>query len=166
VSNVDDYIWEIRGLFGYDFKNDTARTTPYTGFGYRYLNDDSSGDPMGYERESNYFYIPVGMDILLLSEGQWSLGGMVEFDFLAYGEQKSHIEDVEGFESSGVVKNGQHSGWGFRASVRLKEQKPGVNFGVEPFVRYWNIGNSNVSEGFIEPKNRSIETGVRLVWTF
>ncbi len=60
----------------------------------------------------------------------------------------------------------QHNGWGFRASVRLKEQKPGVNFGVEPFVRYWNIGNSNVSEDIVEPENRSIETGVRLVWTF
>jgi hypothetical protein len=166
VNNIDDYIWEIRGLFGCDFKNDIARATPYTGFGYRYLNDDSSGDPMGYERESNYFYIPVGMDILLLSEGQWSLGGMVEFDFLTYGKQKSHIGDVEGYESYGVVKNEQHSGWGFRASVRLKEQKPGVNFGIEPFVRLWDIGNSDDSEGFIEPENRSTEAGVRLVWAF
>jgi hypothetical protein len=167
MNNIDDYIWEIRGLFGYDFKSDNARTTPYTGFGYRYLNDDSSGDPAGYERESNYFYIPAGVDVLLLSKEQWSLGGIVEFDFLAYGEQKSHLEDVEGLESLGVVKNKQHSGWGLRASVRLQERKPGVNFGVEPFVRYWDIRNSKVSDDvFIEPENRSIETGIRLVWTF
>jgi hypothetical protein len=166
VSNVDDYIWEVRGLFGYDFKNDTGRTTPYTGFGYRYLNDDSSSDPAGYERESNYFYIPVGMDILLFSEGQWSLGGIVEADYLVYGKQKSHIEDVEGLESFGVVNNKQYNGHGFRASIRLKEQKPGVTFGIEPFVRYWNIGDSKVSNGFIEPKNHSTEAGVRLVWTF
>jgi hypothetical protein len=166
MSNVDDYIWELRGLFGYDFKNDTARTTAYTGFGYRYLNDDSSGDPAGYERESNYFYIPIGVDVLLFSEGQWSLGGIMEFDYLAYGEQRSHLEDVEGYEDYGVLKNKQHNGWGFRASVRLKEQKQGVCFGVEPFVRYWNIRNSKVTEDFIEPENRSIETGIRLVWTF
>ena len=44
MDNIDDYMWEFRGLAGYDFPVLKATIiTPYIGFGYRYLNDDSSG---------------------------------------------------------------------------------------------------------------------------
>ena len=44
IDNIDDYIVETRGLVGYDFLYSEATIiTPYTGFGYRYLNDDTSG---------------------------------------------------------------------------------------------------------------------------
>jgi hypothetical protein len=166
VNNIDDYIWETRGLFGYDFKNKVARTTPYTGLGYRYLNDDGSFDPAGYERESNYLYIPIGMDVLLYSQGPLALSGIVEFDVLAWGKQKSHLEDVEGLEDLGIIENTQHHGWGLRSSVRLQQQKPGLNLGVEPFVRYWSIGDSEVVDGGLEPKNYSVEWGVRIILVF
>ena len=54
INNIDDYILEFRGLLGYDFfLSQTLSLTPFTGFGYRYLNDDPSFDSAGYKRESN-----------------------------------------------------------------------------------------------------------------
>jgi len=44
MDNVNNYILELRGLLGNDFTVSNVTTfTPYIGFGYRYLNDDSSG---------------------------------------------------------------------------------------------------------------------------
>lgn len=158
-NNIDDFLWEVRGLFGYDFKNDTARVTPYTGFGYRYLNDDSSNNAGGYERESNYLYLPLGLEFLFPSKTNWSIGATVEFDVLLWGEQRSHLGDY----GYGTVVNQQNSGSGFRASVKLQE-KGGL--ALEPFVRYWSIGDSAVSGGWIEPKNETTEVGLRAIWTF
>jgi hypothetical protein len=70
LDNIDDYILEFRGLGGYDFSILKASTlTPYVGIGYRYLNDDMSGmttstGARGYERESNYLYSPIGVEII------------------------------------------------------------------------------------------------------
>ena len=64
VDNIDDFVWEIRLLMGPDFPQGNHITTPFVGIAYRYLNDDSSFDPAGYERESNYVYIPLGIETL------------------------------------------------------------------------------------------------------
>jgi hypothetical protein len=53
VDNVDDYTLEARAILGADQLSSAAMHTIYTGLGYRYLNDDLSSDPAGYERESN-----------------------------------------------------------------------------------------------------------------
>jgi hypothetical protein len=163
-DSIDDYLWEVRGLFGYDFKNDTARVTPYTGLGYRYLNDDLADSlDGGYERESNYLYFPIGLEFLFPSKTNWSIGATVEFDALLWGEQKTHLGDY----GYGTVDNQQNSGSGFRASIRFQE-KGGV--AIEPFVRYWNIGDSATKViddvPFQEPKNKTTEVGLRVIWTF
>ena len=165
-DNIDDYLWEVRGLLGYDFKNKTARTTPFFGVGYRYLNDNSSDQDGGYERESNYLYFPIGLEFLFPSENSWSFGATIEFDVLLWGKQKSHLGDP-----FGTVDNLQNSGSGFRAS--LKFQNKG-GFVLEPFVRYWSISNSSTEVMVIddlpvslqEPKNETTEVGLRAIWTF
>ncbi len=43
-NNIDDIIFEIRTLGGYDFKLSKSFTmTPFIGLGYRYLRDDMAG---------------------------------------------------------------------------------------------------------------------------
>jgi len=65
LDNINDYMLEFRGLVGYDIRiSEWIFLTPYIGFGYRYLNDDASKDPAGYERESNYLYSPIGIEII------------------------------------------------------------------------------------------------------
>jgi hypothetical protein len=161
-DSIDDYLWEVRGLLGYDFKNDTARVTPYAGLGYRYLNDDSSNQEGGYERESNYLYFPIGLEFLFPSQTNWSIGATVEFDALLWGEQNSHLGGI-----FGTVDNQQNSGSGFRASIKLQEKG---GFAIEPFFRYWDIGDSATKViddvALQEPKNKTTEVGVRVIWTF
>jgi len=161
IDSIDDYTYEFRGLIGYGVQNKIARTTPYLGLGYRYLNDDSSFDPAGYERESNYLYLPLGFDIYFFSESEWSFSSIVEFDILLWGKQKSRLGSPYG-----TIENDQNSGTGFRASIRFQKDGDKADFAVEPFVRWWRINDSEVSDGFIEPENSSIEVGLRALWQF
>ena len=79
LDDIDDYILEFRGLCGYDFPMATVTiVTPYIGFGYRYLNDDFKGTTstgaLGYERESNYYYSPIGIETITELDNDWSFG--------------------------------------------------------------------------------------------
>lgn len=175
LDGIDDFLFEIRGVAGYDipvFEN--SRITPYFGFGYRYLNDDSGGlrtttGAAGYEREANYFYMPFGVEWFTPFDGGWSVTATAEFDLFIDGEQKSHLGDA--ISGLNTVKNDQDDGKGFRGSIKIAKETERVDFFVEPYVRYWDIEDSEVSPitfsgvlvGFgLEPKNDSLETGARV----
>lgn len=58
------------------------------------------------------------------------------------------------------------NGYGVRASIDLTKKANSVGFLVGTYMRWWNIGNSNVVLGGIEPKNETLEVGLRLGLTF
>ncbi len=174
LDDIDDWLFEIRGLAGYDFplRNDQIITF-FLGLGYRYLNDDSGGlrtstGALGYERESNYLYLPVGLKYFLPLRQGWSLEARGEFDIFLTGEQKSHLEDV----SPGLttISNDQDDGWGARAAVKLQREGERADVFVEPYFRFWHVDDSEVAPvmfggvlvGFgLEPENESWEAGCR-----
>jgi len=175
IENIDDYILEVRAVGGYEFPIFEASTlTPYAGIGHRYLNDDSSGKisstgAYGYERESNYIYIPIGVEVITPLKNNWSFGAMLEYDVFLWGKQISHLSDVDpGYNDP---ENRQDKGYGLRGSVELQKKVKKVAFAIEPFIRYWNIKKSDnadityygtyVGYGY-EPKNNSTEIGVKL----
>ena len=170
VKGIFDNMVELRGLVGYDvFILESTALTPYIGFGYRYLNDDMSCSAYGYERESNYLYSPVGLELISKFENGWSIGGMVEYDIFWYGLQKSHAEDL--MEGLSTINNEQNSGWGTRGSIKIQKDFEQIALVIEPFVRYWNIGKSGDSAitysgsyiGYAyEPKNNSLEIGSKI----
>ena len=170
INSIDDYILEFRGLGGYDFPIlTTTILMPYIGFGYRYLNDDSSFDPAGYERESNYLYSPIGIEIITPFKNGWSIGFTFEYDYFWKGVQKSHLSDVN--PSFNDVENDQNDGYGLRGSVEFQKKGDKVDYLIEPFIRYWNIDrseNANITyAGTLwgygwEPENDSTEIGVKL----
>ena len=162
IDNIDDYVVETRLLFGADAQDGDRLTTFYTGIGYRYLNDDSSSDPAGYERESNYVYLPLGCQVGCSLRDGWSWGGTAEFDLLLLGNQRSHLSDVGLFD----VDNSQKKGIGCRGSIRFQQKNKNRVFIIEPFIRYWDIGKSEVSSLGYEPANETIETGIQLIWKF
>jgi len=175
VDDIDDYIIEARLLGGFDwFVSDSTIITPYLGFGYRYLNDDLAKDPRGYERESNYFYSPLGIDAILKLEDGWSIALIGEYDLFWYGLQKSHLGDV--YTGVDVVENDQNKGYGLRGSARIEKKGEKVDFIVEPFIRYWDIKQSDTSAitlggTFIigygyEPENNSTEYGIKAAVRF
>jgi len=178
MDNVDDFMLEYRGLGGYDFFiSQTFVITPYTGIGYRYLNDDSGGmttttGAWGYERESNYFYSPIGIEVITDLENGWSLGGMIEYDLFWAGKQKSHLSDVVSYSD---LENDQDSGYGIKGSVRIQKKNADIDIVIEPFIRYWAIEKSNESDliyedviiGYgYEPENDSVEIGFKLAINF
>lgn len=162
IDDIDDYVIETRLLLGIEELDKDWLASLYTGVGYRYLNDDTSFDPYGYERESNYLYVPLGYQLDGSFRDGWAWGGVIEADILVWGKQRSHLSDVGLYN----VDNEQHKGYGFRASVRLRNRsKIGIIL-VEPFIRYWDIEDSEVKSGWIEPANNTTEFGLQLVWRF
>jgi len=157
-DDIDDNMFEVRGLAGADLFTSSSLATAYIGVGYRYLNDDSSADPTGYERESNYVYMPLGVEAAFANNNGWVIGGTLEYDLFLWGHQKSDLTDF----GEGVIENDQDSGYGFRASLRFQKD----NFIIEPFFRYWDIDESDVDRGWVEPANESTEYGVKFIWRF
>lgn len=176
LDNIDDYMIETRLTVGYDIPLPSGLTfiTPYFGFGYRYLNDDSSGmvtstGARGYERESNYYYFPIGIMTYSKIGNGWSYGVTVEYDIFWKGKQKSHLSDVgPGYDD---IENDQEDGDGFRASIKFEKKLKHMGFFIEPFFRYWAIEDSEVTSDsagryWYEPENKSTEIGLSLAVTF
>jgi hypothetical protein len=177
-----NYVYNIKGTLGYDLNfSPTLRVTPYAGVGYRYLLDDNGGkiypyngvNYFSYDRESYYVYIPIGLDVLNRLDHGWSIGYRFEYDALVDGTQKSHFEDAD--PNYNTIKNDQNSGYGLQAYIRVMKDYERFGLFVEPFVRYWDIEDSDISavtyagalDGYgLEPANTSTEWGVRLGASF
>lgn len=175
VDDLEDFVFEIRGVTGYDFPiGNAVVVTPFFGVGYRYLNDDSGGrvtttGHLGYERESNYVYLPIGAELVTGFGQPWSFGVTAEYDLFIAGTQKSHLEDVS--SSFATLENDQESGWGVRGSLKIMRHTPVFDLVFEPFIRYWKIDDSKVSPvtysgalvGYgLEPANETTEIGGRI----
>ena len=170
---------EIRGLLGKDYLlTDNVLITPYVGFGYRYLLDEGSArltstNFYGYDRHSTYWYVPVGVTIKIPSSTPWSTEFNAEYDIFIEGLQVSDLSASSYFNvgvSNPNVHNEQTSGFGVRGSFKLIYSSPRFNFYVEPFVRFWNIEDSEVTTatvdgttgGFYEPQNTTFEAGSKV----
>jgi len=173
IENINDYMVELRGTAGYDYPVGKAVVlTPYFGYGYRYLDDrGQKRDPAAYERQSNYFYSPIGLQTKLVMGMGWSLGLALEYDLFITGRQISHIGRDADPNENNSIRQSQDSGFGTRASFRLLHEGA-IDLSIEPFVRYWSVDESDIKpetingvptgSGFVEPKNKTLEAGVRV----
>lgn len=179
IDNITDYTLEGRGLVGYDFLIAQVHSiTPYVGVGYRYLNDDSSGKisttgARGYERESNYLYSPIGLEISIQLGNKFYVKELLEFDYFWRGWQKSHLSDaIPGLNDP---TNIQENGYGVRGYIGFLIVSNKIDFEVGPYVKYWNVKKSEeetityygtpIGIGW-EPKNNSTEIGLRITARF
>jgi hypothetical protein len=171
LDGIPDRHVELRGLVGYDFAVDpTFVVTPYIGLGYRFLRNDSAGmitstGARGYNRESNYFYTPVGIAVVKILPEGWTLSAEAEFDYLWYGKQHSDLSDANPLFPD--ISNDQDQGYGIRGAVRIEKKLTASSVFFEPFIRYWNISQSDdaifaaggtLYRGY-EPKNNTTEIG-------
>ena len=67
MQNVPDYQFETAGYLGIPFGSSDSRTTIFSGLGFRYLLNASglklsSTGHSGYDRESRYVYLPIGIN--------------------------------------------------------------------------------------------------------
>lgn len=152
IDEIEDYLLEGRVLAGFAFK----KIIIYSGYGYRYLNDDGEGKItdtglFAYERESTYQYIPIGIKL------DTKIPLQAEIDILTVGEQVSHLEKLN--LSLPEIKNKQNSGVGFKISTSFKKSFERFDLVATPFLRVWKVQGSKGDDGFYEPKNTSLEVG-------
>lgn len=179
IDSITDYIIELRGLGGLGFMlSESITITPYIGIAYRYLNDDMEGHvstsgALGYERESNYYYSPIGVEGEIDLGNNWSVGATVEYDHFWFGKQISHLSNAR--QDFNDPENRQNKGFGLRGALRLIRKTEKLDFILEPFIRYWHIGSSQEADltffgakigTATEPKNKSTEYGLRLALKF
>jgi hypothetical protein len=172
-SGINNYIVDLRLLGGYDFTGAEAVTlTPYLGFGYRYLNDDAagiitSGGYRGYVRESNYYYIPVGLYVERDFKTGWVWGLKVEYDYFWKGLQKSRLTDAG---AAYDVENSQPGGYGLRGALSCWKAGDRFDYLIEPYAIYWNIDRSEPAANggfrYWEPENNTLQYGIKFGMVF
>lgn len=171
IDNISNTLFEARAILGRSFPyNRSAEVSIYSGFGYRRLYEMAGGmlssrNAIGYDRESQYLYLPVGLGISSALDREWIIDGSIEFDLFLRGTQKSYLSQIISFDD---VVNRQNEGYGFRVSVKIMND----NMVFEPFFRYWYVGKSeydymviDTSSGrklyqFWEPDNNTTEIGI------
>ena len=180
-AGVPDWYVEARGLIGRDIQFGEAVFAPYVGIGYRHLLNDlrgySSDGSIGYRRESNYLYVPIGVThrFRLQDSAVWST--TFEFDKLLSGRQFSRLSDLvghNGYSDAPDISNVQSGGFGFRADMMYEMD----DWAFGPFLNVWRIDKSdsvvrpitsnNVVTwySFTEPQNRTKEFGMRMKFRF
>lgn len=168
LDNIDDNIWEIRGLAGYDFEmSETFAVTPYAGIGYRQLEDSMGGmssttGARGYDRKISYLYSPIGIDVTTAFENGWNVKLRLEYDKFWDGNVESHMGSIPGYYD---IENDQDKGYGCRGSVMFKKRGETIDFIIEPFFRYWSMKDSKLTTDpggttWVEPRNNSKEFGI------
>ena len=171
LDGIDDYKQDYRGMFGHSWKVGKGTTvSPYLGIGYRMLFDAngeniSSAGAAGYNRRSQYLYAPIGVG-LDFKAGNWGLRTYGEYDFLIRGWQTSYLRDL-GFDNN--IENNQTGGFGLRGAVMVDPPINFYHFSVGPYVRYWNIHESDLQTLYFggaaigtgqEPRNNTLEYGL------
>jgi hypothetical protein len=160
MEGSHDYLLNLRLLWGGQWQQKGWDNRFHAGLAYRGLNDDSTQDPAGYDRQSAYLYLPVGLRTYHDLADRWQIGLGGEFDLLLLGLQFSQIRN------DGVLTNVQWPGFGARASVELRHRAPPGDLAIAPFVQYWWVDDSTASDGWYEPRNQSFQYGLSLIWRF
>ena len=160
LSAIPDYQFETTGYLGIPIEGSNSRTTLFSGLGFRYLLNasglkQSSTGHSGYDRESRYIYMPIGINF---ETGRWELRG--EYLYFLYGQQTSKISQVGNYTD---VTNDQEEGSGIKMTAKYYVEK---DFGYEFYMDYWDIADSklDVTGNFMEPRNTTSETGIRIFW--
>ena len=175
TGSMDDQPYnflETRIVVGRDFDIQSRYITPYFGFGYRYVENDtgnmqSSTGYWGYFRSSNYYYSPLGVSAQVFVGDVWELNVTAEYDIFWHGLQKSG-----GHGAPFSFKNDQNSGFGVRGSVRLlRKLSDDVRLIIEPYFKLWDIKKSEEDcladgECAFEPDNTTQELGFKVGLNF
>lgn len=171
-DSVPNYSGEIRVVGGREFVRETYAILPYIGIGYRTLLNDlrmiESANVWGYQRVSQYLFLPIGVQPRMLLSNGSVLRLTMEFDPLLQGWQDSKFSG--GNSAWPDIQNEQKGGYGLRGEMNYETER--WSFG--PFVNYWNVNKSTrdcaTGSGYYvcayEPHNHTLEYGVGFRYRF
>lgn len=184
ANNTPNILMEPRILLGKGFSFENLDLEPYIGFGYRYKMDDSHNQKSttghtGYKRISNYYYIPIGVNINVKSDKLWDLKATLEFDYFICGRQYGYNQFILRNNNNPSLTlyapftsiHKQNKGYGLKAQLLFNPKLEDCSILIGPYIYYWNINSSNL---FIyikedpsiynsyEPKNHTVEAGLKV----
>jgi hypothetical protein len=169
-ENIPNSIFESRVVIGRDYlTGDGAALSPFIGLGYRHLYSDLRGytstGAVGYQRVSQYLYIPVGLTTRFRAGERWVIAPTVEYDAFLGGRQYSQLSDT-GIGYSDATNTQKH-GYGYRAYLMFESG----HWVFGPWLHYWNIEDSDIvpiglGKASMEPANWTREYGVELRYRF
>lgn len=172
VNNITDYELEGRFTGGYDMPMGAGKHfKTYAGLGMRQYLDYFKKDsvPGTYDRRIFQVYAPIGVTYEF-SSGGWTFAPNFELNPLIYGYVQSRLQTIPGLETASNLQR-DNGGMGYRAEFmmsRLSSDGRGWQFG--PFIRYWDIEDSNVdlnaSGAWVEPRNTRLQAGAKLKYLF
>lgn len=165
MKNTPNFIFETRWLLGRHFSiAPQTCLSPFVGFGYRYKSDHSGDQKTstghhGYDRYSQYIYIPMGLRVTQTLNSDWKVAIQGEFDLFLRGRQESKIH--------GTLVHHQKHGYGLKGNIDLvRRVSQRSSLSVGPYVHFWDIKKSNIDRGTIEPHNKTVETGLAVKFNF
>ncbi len=165
LNDATDETFELRVLGGYDIAMGRVVVSPYAGFGYRNLFNDLRGTSTtgarGYRRDSQYVYIPLGVEPRYQIDRNSRVSLKLEVDPILGGWQESHLSDT-GIPGLSDVTNKQNIGYGFKGELMYQYWR----LSLGPYVNFWHIRDSDPAECdgvwcFVEPNNKTLEYGVQ-----
>ncbi|HET9735838.1 MAG TPA: hypothetical protein VFP62_11250 [Burkholderiales bacterium] len=169
LTGVPDHIVEARLLAGRDYASGSVLWSPYVGAGFRYLHNDLRGvtstGAIGYRRESNYFYLPLGVTLRMRVAEGWVFAPQLEYDVFVRGVQRSYLSDTGlGFAD---VSNRQDKGRGYRVQLMFESRR----WTLAPWLHYWDVEDSELQPAGLgllvyEPANTTREAGLELRYRF
>lgn len=169
MTGVPDHLFEVRVLAGRDYAAGSVLWSPYVGAAYRYLYNDLRGvtstGQIGYQRESNYFYLPLGVTLRMSVAEGWVFAPQIEYDVFVRGVQRSYLSDTGlGY---GDVSNEQSRGRGYRVQLMFESRR----WTLAPWIHCWDIEDSDVQPAGLgvlvyEPANKTREAGLELRYRF
>ena len=163
MAGIPDYQLEGTGYLGLPINVSNNRLTFFSGLGFRYLLNasglkQSSTGHFGYDRESRYAYMPIGLNYEFNSSNKsyWELRG--EYLHFLYGQQTSKLSQVSSGHND--ITNDQEDGSGIKLRAKFHFNNESA---FEGYMDFWDIADSklDVSGNFMEPRNTTSETGIR-----
>jgi opacity protein-like surface antigen len=169
-DDVPDFITEARVVVGWDWlAGESTALSPYVGLGYRYLYNDLSGysstGAVGYERISQYLYVPLGITLRFRATERLVIAPTLEYDLFLRGWQDSYLSDTGlGYSDA---ENKQSDGYGYRAYLMFETRR----WALGPYMHYWKIKASDVVQiapntYAYEPENWTREYGLEFRYRF
>lgn len=180
LDNADSELFERRILFGYHLPlSELSFITSYIGIGFRKIRTGLDKKFMAsnetYYKTINYDYIPIGINFSQDLNEVWSYTVTAEYDIFLNGKVQYTVMNYSDFGYvMDKVNINQKSGYGLRGSVEIQKKiNEFSSLAIEPFVRYWNIAESDSTDVSYykgvqigekrEPENHTIETGINVI---
>lgn len=160
------YIFDVSPRLGYSFIYDNdIQLSVYVGYGYEHLKNKGVTGITTVIRWQEYHYGLIGANFIKHLGHNWLIDASLDLNYMFHGKNKTNAEYDDGVGNTSVSFK-QKDGLGIRADLMTGQDYEYWGWRVGLYFRGWDIGQSSVSHGSVEPKNTTYDTGVKLKITF